>query len=227
MPFLQPVVLALNLQPGNEGSCYLLNVEGDIMKLRILPLPLLAVGLVLGCNPDPNPPSAPGSISTPAPVPGNAGQHAGNSITVRMNTVTAEGVGNSAGTITVTETADGLVFKPELQGLQAGEHGFHVHQNPSCEPAIKDGKPQAAASAGSHFDPADTSKHAGPDGQGHLGDLPMIRVDNSGNQQPVTAGRMKLEDLKNRSLVVHQQADDYTTAPSGNSGSPIACGVIL
>ena len=197
------------------------------MKLRILPLPLLAAGLLLGCNPDPNPPSAPGSVTTPAPMPGKADeQAAGNSIKVRMNKVTAEGVGDSTGTIIITETADGLVFKPELQGLQAGEHGFHVHQNPSCEPAMKDGERQAAASAGSHLDPADTNQHAGPDGQGHLGDLPMIRVDSNGNQQEVTAGRMKLDDLKNRSLVVHQQADDYTTAPSGSSGSPIACGII-
>jgi len=196
------------------------------MKLRILPLPLLAAGLLLGCNPDPNPPSAPSGVSTPAPVPANAGKQAGNSVKVRMNKVTADGVGDNTGTITITETADGLVFKPELKGLQAGEHGFHVHQNPSCEPAIKDGERQAAASAGGHLDPADTNQHAGPDGQGHLGDLPMIRVDSNGNQQEVTAGRMKLKDVKNRTLVVHQQADDYTTSPSGSSGSPIACGII-
>ena len=46
------------------------------------------------------------------------------------------------------------MFKPALQGLPQGEHGFHLHENPSCEPAMKEGKPQAAAGAGSHFDPA-------------------------------------------------------------------------
>ncbi|MDR6984858.1 Cu-Zn family superoxide dismutase [Rheinheimera pacifica] len=197
------------------------------MKLRILPLPLLAAGLLLGCNPDPNPPSAPSG--TAAPVSGNAvdgDRYTANTITVRMNQVTAEGVGDSAGTITIRETADGLVFKPQLKGLKAGEHGFHVHQNPSCEPGMKEGERQAAASAGSHLDPADTNQHAGPDGQGHLGDLPMIRVDNNDNQEEVTARRMKLDDIRNRSLIVHQQADDYTTSPAGSSGSPIACGVI-
>ena len=54
----------------------------------------------------------------------------------------------------------------------------------------------------------------------------MIRVNSDGNQQAITMSEMKLEDVKNHALVVHQQADDYSTSPSGNSGSPIACGIV-
>ncbi|MCB5215474.1 superoxide dismutase family protein [Rheinheimera aquimaris] len=197
------------------------------MKLHTLSLPFVAAGLLAGCNPQPTPPGAPMGQTSPASVPANVGPREETlSITVQMNNVSAEGVGDSAGKITVAETANGLVFTPALMGLKQGEYGFHVHQNPSCEPAMKDGAQQPAASAGGHLDPADTGKHAGPDGDGHLGDLPMIRVNSDGNQQAVTMSEMKLEDVKNHALVVHQQADDYSTSPSGNSGSPIACGVI-
>ncbi|MEX2584680.1 MAG: superoxide dismutase family protein, partial [Gemmatimonadota bacterium] len=33
-------------------------------------------------------------------------------------------------------------------------------------------------------------------------------------------------DADGSALVVHAQADDYVTQPSGDSGDPIACGVV-
>ncbi len=55
-----------------------------------------------------------------------------------------------------------------------GEHGMHVHENPTCAPAAgKDGKIGAALSAGGHYDPAKSGKHAGSEKAGHLGDLPL------------------------------------------------------
>lgn len=197
------------------------------MKLHILSLSFITAGLLAGCNPQPTPPGAPMGQTSPASVPANVGPSEESlSVIVQMHTVNAQGVGDSAGRITVAETANGLVFTPALTGLKPGEHGFHVHQNPSCEPGMKDGEQQAAASAGGHLDPKDTGKHAGPDGDGHLGDLPMIRINEDGNQQAFTLSEMKLDDIKNHALVVHQQADDYSTSPSGNSGVPVACGVV-
>jgi Cu-Zn family superoxide dismutase len=42
----------------------------------------------------------------------------------------------------------------------------------------------------------------------------------------VTLGDQGPNDLVGRALVVHADADDYKTQPSGNSGDRIACGVI-
>lgn len=72
---------------------------------------------------------------------------------VPMNLVSADGKEQSIGKITVQETAYGLLFTPELDSLPEGIHGFHVHENGNCAPALKDGKPVAALSAGGHFDP--------------------------------------------------------------------------
>ncbi len=38
--------------------------------------------------------------------------------------------------------------------------------------------------------------------------------------------RFSIEDILDRSVVIHQNPDDFKTQPSGNSGAMIACGVI-
>src|SRR4029450_5583564 len=80
--------------------------------------------------------------------------YAAKSIKVTMNLITADGVGKSVGTITIKEGKDGVPLEPNLKDLPPGEHGFHVHENPSCDPADKEGKKTAGQAAGAHFDPA-------------------------------------------------------------------------
>jgi Cu-Zn family superoxide dismutase len=80
---------------------------------------------------------------------------------VEMNLVTPQGVGQSIGTVKITETDKGLEFAPNLKALPPGEHGFHVHAKGSCQPAIKRVKPSAAEAAGGH-DPQHSGKHEGP-----------------------------------------------------------------
>ena len=45
-----------------------------------------------------------------------------------------EGIGETIGTVTAFDTDQGLVINPNLQGLLAGEYGFHLHSNGSCNP---------------------------------------------------------------------------------------------
>jgi len=71
---------------------------------------------------------------------------------VLMNLVDENGVGKEIGQVTISETAYGLVFSPAVTGLPPGLHGFHVHENASCEPKEKDGKKMPALAAGGHYD---------------------------------------------------------------------------
>jgi len=147
---------------------------------------------------------------------------------VTLHQVDADGVGAAVGTVAVGESKYGLVFTPDLHGLAPGLHGFHVHQNPSCAPAEKDGKKVPALAAGGHYDPAGTNRHGEPWGDGHLGDLPALYVDAEGNAtQPVLAPRLKMSDLAGRSLMVHAGGDNHSDhpAPLGGGGARIACGV--
>lgn len=129
--------------------------------------------------------------------------------------------GKLIGTITATDTKYGLLLTPHLTGLTPGAHGFHVHQNPSCD--------NDCMAAGGHLDPQHTGKHLGPyNDNGHLGDLPVLMVDKDGNADiPVLAPRLKIADIVNHSFMIHAGGDNYSDNPTlGGGGARIACGVI-
>ena len=134
---------------------------------------------------------------------------------VEMNLVTSQGVGQSIGTVKITETDKGLEFAPDLKALP---------------PAMKEGKPTAAEAAGGHLDPHNSGKHEGPEGMGHLGDLPVLVVNNDGKAtDPVVAPRLKkLDEVKGKALMVHVGGDNMSDQPKplGGGGARYACGVI-
>jgi Cu-Zn family superoxide dismutase len=150
-------------------------------------------------------------------------------VVVKMDIVDAEGGAKPIGSITATDSGYGLILKPALTGLSPGLHGFHVHEKPSCAPGMKDGKMEAAQTAGGHLDPASTGRHEGPYGMGHLGDLPAIYVAADGKADyPVLAPRLKTSDLRGHSLMIHVGGDNHADhpAPLGGGGARMACGVV-
>ena len=160
---------------------------------------------------------------------GGSAARAAKSVKVTMNAVTADGVGKSMGTITVKEGKDGVTIEPKLKGLAPGEHGFHIHEKPSCDPADKDGKKTAAQAAGGHFDPDATKAHKGPGGGGHKGDLPKLVVSDKGEaKDKLEVKGLTLADFKDKSLMIHEGGDNYsdTPKPLGGGGARIACGVV-
>ncbi|AKM46204.1 MULTISPECIES: superoxide dismutase family protein [Edwardsiella] len=142
-----------------------------------------------------------------------------------------QGAGPTIGEVTVSETPYGLLFTPSLRGLPQGIHGFHVHENASCLPGVKEGKPVPALMAGGHWDPEKRGKHMGPySDAGHLGDLPGLVVNADGTANyAVLAPRLKsLAQLKGHALMVHVGGDNYDDHPHalGGGGARMACGVI-
>jgi Cu-Zn family superoxide dismutase len=148
---------------------------------------------------------------------------------VKVNLVNDQGVGKEIGMVTAADSKYGLILTPQLSDLTPGLHGFHVHDKPDCSHAMKDGKAVPALAAGGHYDPANTGKHEGPFGNGHLGDLPALYVAADGKATlPVLAPRLKVGDIKGRSLMIHAGGDNYsdTPAPLGGGGARVACGVV-
>jgi Cu-Zn family superoxide dismutase len=148
---------------------------------------------------------------------------------VDMNRIDIRGVGEPAGTVAITAAqGGGVTLTPDLKGLPPGQHGFHVHSFANCGAKEKDGKMEPGEMAGPHYDPDKTGKHAGPSGQGHKGDLPLLTVAADGSaKQPVTSKRLALDDLKNKALVIHQGGDTYSEPPpNGGGGTRIACGTV-
>ena len=89
-------------------------------------------------------------------------------VVVPMHLIDGHGVGEAIGTVTASTSPYGTILTPNLHGLAPGLHGFHVHQNPSCAPAEKDGKTVAGLAAGGHYDPSNSGHHAGPYGDGPI-----------------------------------------------------------
>lgn len=150
-------------------------------------------------------------------------------VVVEMHEIDSTGVGKIIGNITLTDTAAGLRLSPDLSDLPPGPHGFHIHENGLCVPGMKDGEAIAGLAAGGHFDPYDTGHHEGPEGAGHKGDLPVLMVNKNGRAKTViVAPHLRVEEVKGRALMIHQNGDNYsdTPAPLGGGGARIACGVV-
>jgi Cu-Zn family superoxide dismutase len=128
-----------------------------------------------------------------------------------------------AGEVSFTKVEGGVKVVAHLTGLQAGNHGFHIHEFGDC--SAPDG-----STAGGHFNPA-AHKHGGPkDAERHAGDL--------GNIEAMADGTATLEvvdkdltldgpdSIVGRGVIVHANADDLKTQPTGNAGGRLACGVV-
>jgi Cu-Zn family superoxide dismutase len=148
---------------------------------------------------------------------------------IPMESIDANGAIARIGSLAAKDTKGGLLVTPRLTGLTPGPHGFHIHENPSCAAKEQDGKPVPGLAAGGHFDPAMSGKHEGPWGHGHDGDMPALAVNGDGSAgDPVLVPRLKVSDLKGRSVVIHAGADNYSDQPKplGGGGPRIACGVV-
>jgi Cu-Zn family superoxide dismutase len=149
--------------------------------------------------------------------------------TVPLRQISPQGSGTGIGHLLLRDTSRGLWIVTRLRDLPPGEHGLHVHENPDCGPAEKEGTTVAGLAAGGHFDPAGTGFHAGPLGEGHLGDLPRITVAADGSaEQTLLAPRLRLEAIRGRSVILHAGGDNYRDQPEplGGGGARIACGLI-
>jgi Cu-Zn family superoxide dismutase len=134
--------------------------------------------------------------------------------------------GKAIGDADLMQTQGGVLIKLRLKGAPAGERAFHIHAVGKCEAPFD--------SAGPHFNPG-SHKHGMLSGPGHAGDLPNLHVPQSGDlavealASAVTLEKGKpnsLFDNDGSSLIIHAQADDYKSDPTGNAGGRIACGVI-
>lgn len=139
-----------------------------------------------------------------------------------------DSTGRMVGTAQFVPATEGVRVVLSVNGLPAGVHGVHVHQTGQCDAPD-------FTTAGPHFNPSNRQHGAENPNGPHDGDLPNITVDANGRGaltgtvRDVTlngTGSNSLRKPGGTSLMVHANADDYRTDPSGNSGARIACGVI-
>jgi Cu-Zn family superoxide dismutase len=110
-----------------------------------------------------------------------------------------------------------------LQGLDPGTHGFHIHEYGDCSAPD-------AESAGGHFNPTGVTHGAPTDTVRHFGDLGNIEgmPDGSGHYEwvdPVIELTGE-NSIVGRAVIVHANPDDLSSQPAGNAGDRLACGLI-
>jgi len=125
-----------------------------------------------------------------------------------------------------TQNSDQITLTAEIQGASPGLHAIHIHANGDC--SAPDG-----TSAGGHWNPTDVAHGKWGEGEFHLGDIGNITVGEDGT------GRITLTtdlweigtgsdvDVVGKGIIVHADADDFVSQPSGNAGARIGCGVIV
>lgn len=110
------------------------------------------------------------------------------------------------------------LYRPATPNSQPiGPFGFHLHQFGICE--ITDPN-NPFASAGEHYNPTNQ-----PHGN-HVGDFPVLFSYDGYAMMKFFTNKFRPRDVIGRSVLIHENPDDYRSQPSGNSGKRIACGVI-
>lgn len=209
------------------------------LAARYLPPGVAAVAVLfvmMGCDPKQDrdniaqPPSglaATEGVDADAP-PGNTGQDSDEYQLVESATaqIKPTSVGNVQGTVTffVGETDQEMQVSVELQGLEPGLHGFHIHEVGDCSA-------DDASSAGGHFNPYNAPHGSPVAPEHHVGDMGNIEADGDGR---VSSSELSFPGLAfsgpasilQKAVVIHSNEDDLTSQPSGDAGERLGCGVI-
>ncbi len=121
------------------------------------------------------------------------------------------------------QTKNGVIVGAEFSGLpkpkdvcRSPVFGFHIHEGRAC--------------SGNETDTfADVMSHYNPKGcphPYHAGDLPPLFGSNGYSFFVFLTDRFTADEIIGKTIIIHSKPDDFTTQPSGNPGTKIACGVI-
>lgn len=138
-----------------------------------------------------------------------------------------------SGTATFTETDEGVTVAYDFYNLPEGEFGMHIHQTGSATaPDFED--------ADGHWNPTDVEHGVDSETGPHLGDLPNVVVDESGEvsgeeliegatlaEEPAEGQYSLHNDGQGTALILHDGADDYESQPTGDAGDRQLGGVII
>ena len=128
-----------------------------------------------------------------------------------------------SGVVRFYQTNAGVIVYAEIRGLPKAKSkchsrifGFHIHEGTAC--------------SGNMNDPFSTAMaHYNPDGCNHpyhAGDLPPLFGNDGFALSIFLTNRFSIDKVIGKTIIIHDSPDDFTTQPSGNSGTKIACGII-
>ena len=127
------------------------------------------------------------------------------------------------GTVWFYTTVAGVLVVADIKGLPRSAEkcdkrifGFHIHSGSSCGTSVN----EPFSEAGTHYDP-DGCEHPY-----HAGDMPSLFGVGGNAFSAFLTDRFSVSEIVGKTVVIHAEADDFTSQPAGNSGERIACGEI-
>lgn len=136
----------------------------------------------------------------------------------------SENYPNLIGSIKFYQTNIGVFVVISVSGLPVSSEkcanrffAIHIHNGAGC--------------IGSTAEPfKDSGEHLNSENcphPSHTGDMPPLLADDEGGAwSAFFINRYRVDNIVGMPVIIHSGADDFTTQPSGNSGSKIACGII-
>ena len=128
---------------------------------------------------------------------------------------------NINGKIEFYQTNAGVLVVSEIENLKVNSnisdfYAVHIHNGEDCT-FLPDGSFKDT----SHYNPTNNTHPK------HAGDLPSLLSNNGYVFSLVLTNRFNVNDIINKTIIIHENPDDERTDPSGNSGTKIACGKIV
>ena len=136
------------------------------------------------------------------------------------------GTNGVEGSVLFTTHPHGCRIVADFLKLPEGEHGFHIHR-------AGDLRGEGCQGACDHYHKGKAQHHGGPPshkGNRHTGDLGNIR--GPFFRSSYILKDVAVHELYGRSVIVHEDADDYgkggqeNSLTTGNSGKRIGCAII-
>lgn len=93
---------------------------------------------------------------------------------------------------------------------------FHLHSGTACTGDSED----AFRDALTHYNPKDCLH------PNHTGDFPPLLANHGMAFSVFLTDRFSVDEIIGKTVIIHADPDDFTTQPSGNAGTKIACGQI-
>ncbi len=130
-------------------------------------------------------------------------------------TATIKGENNIGGLVEFFAVNNGVIVVADIDNLPKTDtdiFAFHIHEGASCDDNF--------SLTGGHYNPTNKMH------PNHAGDLPPLFANNGMAWCAVFTNRFTIDEITKKTIIIHNQPDDFTTQPSGNSGEKIACGQI-
>lgn len=127
------------------------------------------------------------------------------------------------GTVKFTQEGDKVVMDMNIYKLTPGTHAVHIHEFGDCS-AVD------AKSAGGHWNPAKDDHGKWDTAHFHMGDIGNLNADMKGTARLVFKTDKWCLDCSDtskniigKSIVIHDDKDDFKTQPTGNAGGRVGC----